>query len=121
MKKIYLTLSAIALTTCALVAQNNKMAASHATANLSVANVAANKVIKNNSTQAAGDTVWVFDGGISYNWDGNLPASYSVALEDVDNLTITPGYTATFGAKGSYKFFYYVDPTAVTLHYGHAD
>src|ERR1700739_3025685 len=97
MKKIYLTISAIALTTCAMFAQNNRVA-TQATHHLKSVNTTMNnKVIQNMSTQAAGDTVWIFDGLYSYDWNMTLPATYSVALEDVDGLTITPTYTPYFG------------------------
>ncbi|MGZ3864535.1 MAG: T9SS type A sorting domain-containing protein [Bacteroidia bacterium] len=121
MKKIYLTISAIALAALGF-AQNAKVAANaHNIQSLTnVVNHPASKVI-NNSVQAAGDTVWIFDGVFSYNWDGNLPATYSVALEDVDGLTITSTYTPYFGATGSYKFFYYQNPAQTDMHYGHAD
>lgn len=121
MKKIYLTISAIALATLGF-AQNAKVAATahnvHSLTN--VVNHPLNKVI-NNSVQALGDTVWIFDGVFSYNWDGNLPATYSVALEDIDAHTITSTYQPYFGTTGSYKFFYYQNPAQVDMHYGHAD
>ncbi|MGZ3902717.1 MAG: T9SS type A sorting domain-containing protein [Bacteroidia bacterium] len=121
MKKIYLTISAIALATLGF-AQTAKVAATAHNVNslTNVVNHTASKVI-NNNTLAVNDTVWIFDGVFSYNWDGNLPATYSVSLEDVDGLTITPGYTPYFGATGSYKFFYYRNAAETDMHYHHAD
>ncbi len=121
MKQIYLTISAIALSMIGL-AQGSRTA-NQPNVELNPANMSLTKVINNPNPapQAAGDTVWIFDGAFSYNWDGNLPVSYSVALEDLDGFTHTSGYVTYFGSTGHYKFFYYQDINATQVHYGHAD
>ena len=118
MKKLYSTLGVLALFASAAVAQNGRaispLANAHPAGN-------AGKVIQNPAPAAAGDTVWVFDGRYSYNWNGTLPMTYSISLEDKDSLTHTSAYVPYYGTTGSYVTFYELNPGATNLHYNHAD
>ena len=120
MKKIYLTISAIAIATLGF-AQNAKVAAHNVTSLTNVVANPASKILPNNTPLAVNDTVWIFDGVFSYNWNGNLPATYSVAIEDLDAKLPQSGYTVFGTADSKYKFFYYRNPAETDMHYGHAD
>lgn len=120
MKKLYSTIGAVALFATMSVAQNGRVAGGQLP-HAQPAVGQTGKVIQNQSPTAAGDTVWVFDGFYSYDWNGTLPMTYSVGIEDIDGLTHNSAVTTYFGTTGSYKIFYDQDPAAVTLHYGHAD
>lgn len=118
MKKLYSTLGVIALFATAAVAQNGR--ATSPLQNSHPVNQQG-KVITNPSPAAAGDTVWIYDGFYTYDWNNTLPGTYAVATEDIDNLTINSAYAPYYGTTGSYVTFYQEDSTATNLHYGHAD
>jgi hypothetical protein len=118
MKKIYVSI-AIGLAAISGFAQSNRTS-SRPGISAHPLNTASHRVIQNQAPQAAGDTVWIFDGRYSYDWNMTLPGTYSVAVEDVDGLTVSPSFTV-FGTTSSYKIFYDTVASATNMHYGHPD
>ncbi len=121
MKKIYTILALIAVAFAANAQSNNHTGILNPT----IVNPAPSQTPQivhyaPPTTQALGDTVFVFDGGYIYDWNSTLPATFAVAVEDIDLNTIYTPYQTYFGVTGSFKFFYEIDP-ASTLHYSHAD
>ena len=122
MKKIY-TIIAFFLFAAAAIAQSNKNALGLNLSNQQKCDPQIPEVI--NRTLLArqhvlGDTVFVFDGYYSYNWNGTLPGSFALKLEDLDTLTIEPKLQPYFGTKGSFSAFYEINPTSKLL-YKHKD
>ena len=122
MTKFCLTLTSLCLVALSF-GQNERNKSRLTAGSQKAASHPAEKVITNPAPAptAAGDTVWVFDGRYSYDWNATLPATYSVALEDVDGDTIDSGLYPVFDTTDSYVTFYTEDAAATHLHYGHAD
>ncbi|MDQ3110855.1 MAG: T9SS type A sorting domain-containing protein [Bacteroidota bacterium] len=122
MKKIYSTVALLAIGVSAIAQSSTKVAAS-LPAGINVAPNQTPSVIHHspNSTQAQGDTVFVFDGQYIYDWNSTLPAAFAIQTEDVDNAQVAAALqSSAFGPASDFVFFYDEDPTS-PLHYGHPD
>ena len=121
MKKLY-TFFAVILLGVVAVAQNSRKAFIPHLSNPQLSDSQMPK-LKNRTpiaTHALGDTVFVFDGSYYYNWNGTLPSTFAFKLEDIDSYTISAGLQPYFGTKGSFSFFYELNPTSDLL-YNHPD
>ncbi|TND08785.1 MAG: putative aminopeptidase [Bacteroidetes bacterium] len=117
MKKIYTLASVLVVAVAANAQSTNKFGMSPGNAN----------VLPNQSpqiitptTQAVGDTTFLFDGFYVYDIAGNLPVTFVIQQEDVDGLTPDPAIQGGFGTASGFNFFYDIDPTSPLL-YGHPD
>jgi hypothetical protein len=122
MKKIYSTVAILAIGLSA-VAQSSTKVATSIPATAHVAPSQTPTVIHHpaNSSQAQGDTVFVFDGQYVYDWNSTLPAGFTIQTEDVDGAQVAANLqSSAFGPTSDFVFFYDEDPTS-PLHYGHAD
>ncbi|CAN5755573.1 hypothetical protein BH11BAC7_BH11BAC7_22140 [soil metagenome] len=72
------------------------------------------------SVQAQFDTIFLFDGSYTYDWNSTLPASYSIATEDIDGLSMAAQMQPIFGNTSDFVFFYDLDSTS-PYQYGHPD
>jgi hypothetical protein len=119
MKKFYTLASVLTIAVAANAQQpNSKM--STAPSNVHV-KTGTPKIITP-STQAIGDTTFLFDGFYVYDVAGNLPTSFTIETEDIDNAQVAANLQASsFGPTSSFVFFYEENPTATHLHYGHPD
>jgi hypothetical protein len=121
MKKTF-TIIFLSLLASLSFAQNDKKASAFHSSNPQIIHSRSPKLINHTPliTHSVGDTVFVFDGSYYYNWNGTLPSTFAIKLEDLDNDTIEKKLQPGYGVKGSFSFFYDTVKTS-NLHYGHAD
>ncbi|GAB4131193.1 MAG: hypothetical protein Fur0041_01300 [Bacteroidia bacterium] len=115
MKKIYSIVAVLALGIGANAQNINKSSAAV------FANPTPSQSPKIVSTQAIGDTVFLFDGFYVYDVAGTLPTTFAIQTEDVDGAQVaTALQSSSFGPTSDFVFFYDLDPTS-PLSYGHPD
>jgi hypothetical protein len=70
--------------------------------------------------QAAGDTVFIYDGYFYYDVNGTLPVTFNIQAEDNDGLTINSVYQPYFGTTASFVVFNEIAPGS-PYAYSHPD